>query len=126
MSKFQMKTILVVEDEPAYQRALSEKFKYEGYDVFIAQNGEEGLAMALEKHPDIIITDLLMPKMDGIEMTKKLREDDWGKKAKMIVLTNVTDFSKMQEVMQNDIFVYLPKADTKIEEVVAKVREMTE
>ena len=77
------KTILIVEDEPVYQEALVNKFNIEGFDTLTAENGEEGLSIALEKHPDLILLDLQMPKMDGIEMAKKLRQDEWEKRRRL-------------------------------------------
>jgi DNA-binding response OmpR family regulator len=117
------KTILIVEDEPSYQHALVEKLGTEGFNVITTKNGEEGLAMALEKHPDLILLDLQMPKMDGIEMAKNIRADEWGKKAKVIILTNVSDMTKTQQALENEIFQYLVKTDIKIEDLVSKVKE---
>lgn len=120
------KTILIVEDEPAYQHTLAEKLGMEGFAVLTAKNGEEGLATALGKHPDLILLDLQMPKMDGIEMAKKLRADDWGKKAKVIILTNVSsDMNKTQQALENEIFRYLVKTDIKLEDLVQKVKDFT-
>jgi CheY-like chemotaxis protein len=64
------------------------KFEAEGYTVETAANGKLGLALAEEMRPDIILTDLMMPIMDGEQMLTELRKTDWGKKIKVIVLTN--------------------------------------
>ena len=117
------KTILIVEDEPSYQHTLAEKLSLEGFDILTAKNGEEGLALALEKHPDLILLDLQMPKMGGIEMAKNLRADEWGNKAKVIILTNLSDMNKTEQTLENEIFHYLVKTDIKIEDLVSKVKE---
>jgi len=117
------KTILIVEDEPSYQHTLAEKLGTEGFDVLTAKNGEDGLAAALEKHPDLILLDLQMPKMDGIEMAKNLRADEWGKKAKVIILTNFSDMNRTEQALENEIFQYLVKTDIKLEDLVQKVKE---
>lgn len=117
------KIILIVEDEPSYQHTLAEKLGHEGFVVIGAKNGEEGLDIALEKHPDLILLDLWMPKMDGIAMAKKLREDEWGKKAKVIILTNLSDINKTEQALENEIFQYIVKTDIKIEELVSKVKD---
>lgn len=119
------KTVLIVEDEPAYQHTLAQKLGMEGFDVITASDGEEGLATALAKHPDLILLDIQMPKMDGIEMAKKLRADEWGKSAKIIILTNVSDEDKVAKAMETEVFEYVVKTDIKIEHLIEKVHEMT-
>ena len=76
-----MKKILIVEDEEIMLKALVEKFSSEGFEVVQAIDGEEGLKKALCEKPDIILLDILLPKMDGMAVLKKLREDTWGKHA---------------------------------------------
>lgn len=118
------KRILVVEDEVSLSKALQDKLTHEDFLVLSAKNGEEGLEVALREHPDLILLDLIMPKMGGLEMAKKLREDEWGKNAKIIILTNVNgDMSKVSEALEDNIFEYLVKSDIKIEDVVVKVKE---
>ena len=87
----QKKKILIVEDERPILEPLVDKFTREGFEISVAHDGEEGLKSALEKHPDLIILDIVMPKMDGMTMLKKLREDDtWGRHARVILLTNLS------------------------------------
>lgn len=117
------KTILVVEDEPAYQNTLAAKLGQEGFVVLTANNGEEGLAISLEKHPDLILLDLQMPKMGGIEMAKKLREDAWGKTANIIILTNASDVSTLEQAFEHEIFQYIVKSDTDLEALTEKIRD---
>ncbi len=74
----QTKKILVVEDDVPELNALRDKFTREGFSILTAKNGEEGLAIALREHPDLILLDIIMPVMDGITMLVKLREDSWG------------------------------------------------
>ena len=120
------KTILVVEDEISLLNALCDKLTRENFAVLEAKNGEEGLEVALREHPDLILLDIIMPVMDGITMLKKLREDAWGKNAKVIILTNLSDNEKMAEALEQKSHEYLVKSDWKIEDVVAKVRERLE
>jgi len=120
------KTILIVEDETSLRHALRDKLTRENFAVLEAKNGEEGLEVALREHPDLILLDIVMPKMDGITMLKKLREYLWGKSAKVIILTNLSDNEKVAEAMRQETFEYLVKSDWKIEDVVAKVRERLE
>src|SRR5690348_10074943 len=83
------KSVLIIEDEASMLTVLTDKLKELGFDTHQARNGEEGLSVALQVHPSIILLDVLMPKMDGITMMNKLREDEWGKSAPVIILTNV-------------------------------------
>lgn len=110
--------ILIVEDETSLRNALCDKLAYEGFVVLEAKNGEEGLAVALHEHPDLILLDIVMPVMDGITMLSKIRIDAWGKDAKVIVLTNLSDIA-----ITHSSYDYLVKSDWKIEDVVARVRE---
>ena len=120
------KTILVVEDEISLLNALRDKLTRENFAVLEAKNGEEGLEVALREHPDLILLDIVMPKMDGMTMLRKLREDLWGKSAKVIILTNLSDNEKVAEALEQKSYEYLVKSDWKIEDVVAKVRERLE
>src|SRR3989344_8374219 len=82
------KTILVVEDDVSLQKAPIEKLESEGFTILSANNGEEGLKIALRERPNLIILDILMPVKDGIAFLEDIRNDSWGKTAKIIVLTN--------------------------------------
>ena len=117
------KKILIVEDEPSLRKALMIKLVEEGFAVLEAVNGADGLAVALREHPDMILLDIVMPVMDGMTMLAKLRGDPWGKDAKVIVLTNLSDTEKVSAAMTKGTFDYLVKADWKLEDVVRKVRE---
>ena len=115
MEKSIKRTILVVEDESSQRMALTDAFSSEGFKVFAAKDGSEGLALALREHPDMILADIVMPVMDGITMLSKLREDIWGKDAKVIMLTNLSD------ALEHGSYDYLVKSDWNIEDVVARV-----
>jgi len=116
------KKILIVEDETSLRNALRDKLMLEGFITLEAKNGEEGLDVALRDHPDLILLDIIMPKMDGLTMLKKLREDVWGKNTKVILLTNLNDNEKVSEALLQGSYDYLVKSDWKIEDVVTKIR----
>ncbi len=122
-----MKKILIVEDEEIMLKALVEKFSSEGFEVVKAIDGEEGLKKALHEKPDIILLDILLPKMDGMAVLKKLREDAWGKYAKVILLTNVSDAETVATgaefgTGEGEVYEYLVKTDWTLDEVVQKVK----
>ena len=70
--------ILIVEDEDSLLSALVDKFLKAGYRVVTARDGEEGLTVALREQPDLILLDIVMPKMDGISLLRQLRDNSWG------------------------------------------------
>ncbi|MBP9864666.1 response regulator [Patescibacteria group bacterium] len=118
-------SILIIEDELPLRKALVEKFKHEGFEVFSAADGEEGLATAISKKPDILLTDIIMPKIDGITMLAQLRAaSTWGKEVPVIMLTNVTaDDEITRAVNANEPAYYLVKSNWSINDIVKKVRE---
>lgn len=123
------KTILVVEDESHLLSALVDNFTREGFSVVQAKNGEEGLAVALKEHPDLILLDIVMPVMDGMTMLKKLREtDEWGKQVPVILLTNLTSDheGRMRDITDLEPAYYLVKTDWEMTDVVDKVRDRLE
>jgi two-component system response regulator VicR len=116
------KIILITEDQAPLRNILREKLDSEGFSTLEASDGEKGLELALKEHPDLIILDILLPKMNGMEMLKKLREDIWGKTAKVIILTNLTDGQTMSNVMDEEVFDYFVKTDIKLEDFVKKIK----
>lgn len=118
-----MPKILIVEDERVLAGALMDKFEKEGFTTSVAFDGEEGLEAALNAHPDIILLDIIMPKMDGLTMLERLRRDDWGANVPVIMLTNLSDELKVTEAIKNGSFDYLVKSDWTINDVVDKVKK---
>jgi two-component system response regulator MprA len=123
------KKILVieeVEDEASLRNALRDKFTLEGFSVLEAKNGEEGLDVALREHPNIILLDIIMPKMDGLTMMKKLREaDEWGKKVPIIILTNLSaeDDRINRMIADYEPAYYFVKSDHTMDELLEKIKE---
>jgi len=70
-----MYRILVVEDDPAILRGLRDNLEYESYEVLIARDGEHGYRLIQEYHPDLIVLDLMLPKMDGYELCRRIRSE---------------------------------------------------
>ena len=122
------KVVLITEDESTLRRALHDKLGAEGLMVLEAKNGEEGLEIALKEHPDLILVDIIMPKMDGLTMLQKLRENDEGKKIKFIILTNLDSTEHIANAIKavggdESTFEYYIKTDTKLEDIVEKVEQ---
>lgn len=121
-----MKKILIVEDDANLLSLLAESFAEAKFEVIKAEDGEQGLALALEKKPDLILLDILLPKMDGYAVLEKLKNDKYGKNIPVIISTNLNslaDVSKALELMP-EIKGYIVKSDWKIEDVIAKAEEV--
>lgn len=118
------KKILIVEDEAPLRNAVSDILTFEGFEVFRAKNGQEGLDLALAEHPDLILLDLMMPVMDGLTMLEKLRQDpEYGKDAQVILLTNINDPEKVAQATEAGSYDFLVKSDWNIEDVVKKIKQ---
>ena len=120
------KKILLIEDEKPILDALVDKFSGEGFEVLTAMNGADGLEASINQHPDLIVVDVIMPKMNGMAMLKKLRQDSWGEHAQVIVLTNVnpeTD-GTLSLILDFKPAFYLVKSDTSLENIAQKAREV--
>lgn len=120
------KTILVVEDEKSLLSAIADILRLKNFLVFQAKNGKEGVETALSKHPDLILLDLIMPKMDGMTALKKIREDAWGEKVPVIILTNLsaTNEQLIEDMVTHKPIHYLIKSDWKLHDVVKKIEEV--
>ncbi len=116
--------ILLIEDDPFLIRMYKDKFVLEGFEVLIAEDGETGLKMATNETVNLIILDLLIPKLSGIELLKKLRETEIGKSLPVVVLTNLTEKGKQQEAMKLGVRDFLIKADLTPGELVVKIKKV--
>jgi len=114
--------ILVIEDEIAFQKLIHDQLVKDGYEVIQAEDGQKGLDAAKSAHPDLILLDLKLPVMDGLEVLSKLREDAWGKAARVIVLTNLEpDKEILAKVLANKPDLYLVKSNIKLTELKEKI-----
>ena len=115
-------SVLIVEDDISLRDLIRFKLMREGFITLMAKDGVEGLEVALKNKPDMILLDILMPKMNGIQMLKKLRTDSWGKNVPVLVLTNVTDPEDMSEALKENAVDYLTKSDWNLNSVIALIK----
>ena len=92
-----MKHILVVDDDPAISALLKNRLEFNGYEVSVASNGVQAYAMALERRPDLIMLDVCMPVMDGLQFIKEIR---WKEEFKGIPVLIVTARTKTQSLFE--------------------------
>jgi len=117
------KTVLIVDDEESLVNILAQKFADEGITAYKANDGRQALDIALEKHPDLILLDVMMPEMDGFDVMKALQEDEWGKEAHIILLTNSSSIETVAKAVNTGMSEFLVKADIRLDEVVKKVKD---
>lgn len=119
------KVVLITEDELPMLQALTETLSKAGFSVLAAQDGATGLALAQKEHPDVILLDILMPKMDGVAMMEAIRREEWGTKVPIIILTNLDTTSTMiSTILKDQPAYYLLKSNTKLEDLVDKVKDV--
>lgn len=118
------KSVLVIEDDSALRKVLLDKLGQEGFAVYEAADGNQGLAIALEKHPSLILLDIFMPIMDGVTMLSKLRGSGaWGKHALVLVLTNSMDAQTIATVSGLGATDFLMKSEWSLEALVKRIKE---
>lgn len=114
--------VLLIEDDIFLVKMYKEKFDMEGFQLLVAEDGEIGLKMALEEKVNLIILDLMIPKLPGIELLRKLRESDNGKNIPVIVLTNLAEKDKKQQAMELGAKEFLVKANLTPGELIKNVK----
>lgn len=114
-----------MEDEKSLREVLAENLRLKNFLPLEAANGKEGVEIALSKHPDLILLDLLMPVMDGMNALKQIRADAWGATVPVIILTNLsaTDESLVEEMVAYKPMYYLVKSDLEIANVIKKIED---
>jgi DNA-binding response OmpR family regulator len=117
------KTILFIEDESMLQKTFQDVFTQEGYAVISALDGEVGFTMAKEQNPDLILLDLILPRMDGFEVLKALKKDEKTKGIPVIVMTNLESVQDVEKALELGATTYLVKANYTLDEVLEKIKQ---
>ncbi|MCX6718823.1 MAG: response regulator [Candidatus Taylorbacteria bacterium] len=105
------KRVLVIEDDDNLRNILLDALKASGFEVEGAVNGEDGLRMAFEMHPDAIMLDVMMPKMNGWQVLERLRLDEWGRTAKVMILTSLGDVDNIAHAVDDRVSIYVVKSE---------------
>ena len=115
------KKILIIEDDHALQLIYQNKFDQEGFDVTQAYTGQQGLTIAKDKVPDLILLDVMLPEgMNGFDFLEQIKRDDALKNVPVILFTNLD--SEKNVAYSMGAVDYVVKANTSIDELVAKVK----
>jgi len=116
------KKILFIEDESALQRAVIQVMSDQGFKILSAYDGEEGLRIAKEEKPDLILLDLVLPKKDGFEVLKELKASPETSKIPIAILSNLEGSQDVMRAMELGSTTYLVKANYDLNEVVEKIK----
>ena len=120
------KTILFIEDESVLQKTLGKVLRHEGYEVIPALDGETGFNLAKDQKPDLILLDLILPKVHGFEVLRRLKKDPEVKKIPVIILTNLESMDDINKALELGATTYLVKTSYSLDEVVEKVKKAFE
>ena len=116
------KFVLIVEDDTSIRELYAMALIKAGIDVKMAEDGKQGVDIALAEHPAAILLDIDMPIMNGHQAAEKIRQDDWGKNVPIIFLTNHSDAANVAHAHMLKPDDYIVKANVPIKELVNKVR----
>ena len=116
------KKVVIVEDDLAISQMYRMKFEAEGYDVATAENGQIGLEVIEDFKPDVVLLDMMMPQMNGDEVLKVMRQNDWGKDTPVMILTNVGKEEASKELAALNVHSYIVKAEMTPKQVAEQVK----
>lgn len=116
------KTILLIENEQSIRELFAMALIKAGFNILMAENGQQGVAQAIKHHPDMILLDIDMPVMNGHQAAEKIRQDAWGRQARIIFLTNHSDPQSVAHAVTLKPEDYIVKANVPISEIVNQVR----
>lgn len=119
-----MKKILIIEDDTFLSEMYATKLTQAGYQVEVADEGQKGIEKAKASQPDLILLDIVLPKMDGFEMLKLVKEDNQLKNIPVILLTNLGQKSEVEKGLSLGASAYIIKAHYTPAAVVAKIKEV--
>jgi len=119
-----MKKILIIEDDPFLSEVYAAKFSQSGFVTEVAADGKKGMEKIKTEKPDLIILDIVLPKMDGFELLKKVKEDSTLKEIPVVLLTNLGQKNEVEKGLSLGADEYIIKAHFTPTAIVAKVKEI--
>ena len=119
-----MARILIIEDDPLMSRMYQKIFTFEGYEVDLADNGADGLEKVRSQKPNLILLDIMMPKMNGLEVLSKLKSDPETKALPVVILTNLAGEKDAETAMSKGAVKYIVKSEYEPKQVANMVKEV--
>ena len=118
------KSILLVDDDQFITIAYKDGLESAGYSVIVAHDGLEALESLKTSKPDIVLLELIMPKMNGFEVLQHMKKDDKLKSIPVLVLTNLSQDSDKQEALAEGAVDFLVKADISLKDLVTRINQI--
>lgn len=121
-----IKKILIVEDDEAMSKSLADGLARSNYKIFQAGDGEQAVTMIIDYVPDLILLDMMLPKLNGFQVLERIRHypDKTIAQIKVIILSNLWSDKDILRAQSLKIDEYLVKANTSLEEVFAKIKQL--
>ena len=119
-----MKKILIIDDDLTFQKTISDSFKSLGYEVLSASDGEEGLLAVEKESPDLVILDLVMPKLGGMDFLKMLQKDKDSNKIPILISSNFSGSDKVGEGMTYGVRGYIVKSEESLKTITNAVESI--
>lgn len=115
--------ILIAEDDKAYGRVYLKKLTAEGYDVTLIDNGAKVIPALLERKPQLLLLDLIMPGLDGFGVLEQIRQSPELRDLRVVVASNLSQDIDKEKVAKYEVYGYFVKSDVSFEEVLAQIRK---
>lgn len=119
-----MSKIIIVEDDPMISEIYQKKFSDSGFEVFLAENGKIALDIVKKEKVDIVLSDLIMPEIDGFELTKILRSETYDPGIKIIMLSNLSQEDSRKKAIEAGANGFIAKSDFTPAEMVSEVKKI--
>lgn len=119
-----MVNIAIVEDDPLIARLYQKAFIFERYEAQIAGNGREGLELIRQKKPTLVLLDIMMPEMNGLEVLDKLKSDPETKNIPVVILTNLAGEHDAETALAKGAVKYIIKSEYDPQQIVDMVKEI--
>lgn len=117
-------TILIVEDDPEMRQALINKLQKQHHEIIQAEDGEQGVAKFLSHRPDLMVLDLLLPKLDGFEVLQSLKQQMDLTKTPVVIYSNLNKPDSIERARNLNVSSYYVKAQTQIEELCQRIQDI--
>jgi len=115
------KRILIIEDDALLIEEMRAEFAKHNFAVDVSTDGEAGYEKIFSMKPHLVVLDIAIPKMSGVDLLKKLQDDPWGKTIPVVVLTNMGDSANIAQVMELGGYDYLVKSDWALADLIEKI-----
>lgn len=115
--------VVIIEDDQFLRELASEKLDHEGFTVYSAIDGAEGLRIISQESPDIVLLDIILPGIDGFEVLKRIKSNDTMKHVPVIMLSNLGQQTDIDHAMRLGAKDYIVKAHHTLDEIIEKIKQ---